>query len=332
MPLIWRGMGIIVPIIFFITAWIVSYWYDSGETTLGNSSYIGWTSLFAGIAVLLIGLVLMAGGSDEEGEEPGPKKKHDFFYLPVFVWGLLLGGLSLYMLVFAGKSASDDPAPSEPESTEVTAPAPTTRIVNFYNPTEEPLTYIVADETGGGLISRKEVAPMSSLSLELEQGTYLFSAFDQDKEKTLTLPATKTIAADETKYKMHQDDQGPFYQRILNPATVETDDYDEAWLVLDGTHNMLLLKVNQVCTGAVSEEDINGIDWSEEIQARYDARDLIEPLFRQYEKNKQIKVVEPGQKIPGSIAEDEVYFLLTLDPGDDNLNEDLAKAVIAARF
>jgi hypothetical protein len=329
MPLIWRGLGIVVPIIFFITAWIVSYWYDSGETTLGNSSYIGWTALFAGIVVLLIGLGLMGGSSDEED---GPRKKHDFFYLPVFAWGLLLGALSLYLLVFAGKPATEDATTSDSENSVVEEVIPTTRMVNFYNPTSEILTYIVADDVGDGLISREKVEPMSFKSLELKKGTYLFTAFNGAKETTLLLPPDKEIASDTTKYTMHKDDKGPFFQRILNPATKETDDYDAAWLVLNGTQDMLLLNVTAVCNESITKEDIFAINWEDEIQERYDARDLIEPLFKQFKKGMQIKVVEPGQKIPSKIAEDEVYYFLTSDPKTDLISGDLAKAVSDARF
>ncbi|MBU0487152.1 MAG: hypothetical protein KKA07_08805 [Bacteroidetes bacterium] len=45
MAFIWRGFGLIVPILFFVTAWIVSYLFDKGDTTLGNPDFIGWTAL-----------------------------------------------------------------------------------------------------------------------------------------------------------------------------------------------------------------------------------------------------------------------------------------------
>ena len=327
MPLIWRGLGIAVPIIFFITGWIVSFWFGEGETTLGNSSFIGWTAMYSGIVILLLGLAMLGAGGGEDGE---PKKKHDFFYLPIFVWGLLLGALSLYLLVFTGKAAT----PDEPvvENQEVVVPAPTTRMVNLYNPTDAILTYIVADENGEGLISRKKVEPNSFQKLELEKGTYLFSAYNEDKKTTLSLPATKEIAADEKKYKMHKDDEGSFYQRILNPMTKENDDYDGAWLILDGETQMIVAEISDVCNAEVTTEDVEGMDWEAAIFETFEGNDLAEPMFKQYKKDHLIKMIEPGDKIPSEKAENEVYYMLIPFDGQGEAADAVKRAVLEARF
>ena len=56
---------------------------------------------------------------------------------------------------------------------------------------------------GKGLISRGKVNPNTYKKYELKKGTYMFAAYDANKEKTLSMPATREIAADEKKYTKH---------------------------------------------------------------------------------------------------------------------------------
>ena len=88
--LIWKGFGIIVPIIFFITGWICSYFFE--DTRLGNFAYIGTIMLFSALPVGLIGL-----GMSQPDEDGTPAKQHSFFFLPVAWWGLIfiVGGVLL---------------------------------------------------------------------------------------------------------------------------------------------------------------------------------------------------------------------------------------------
>lgn len=324
-------MGIAVPIVFFITGLIVSWVSGDPDTRIGNPRFIGWTSLFSGIVIFLLGLALLGGGTDEQGN--AVKKKHDFFWIPVFVWGLLLGGLSVYLLAFKGKAS---PAETTTSTDSVATPpvvkekTPTTRVVNFFNPTQDTLTYIVADETGDGLIEKKKVAPHSYVSTELSKGDYLFSAF-KGKQATLSLPP-KELAGDASKYVLHEDKQGKFYQRILNPKTREDDDYDEAWLVLDGKTGFLLVNVSTACDPAVTQADVKGANWAGSIQEEHAGNDLVEPLYKKFLKDEFIKVVGPGQPLPTEIAENEVYYLLVPYTGKGDKNAAIIQAVLAARF
>jgi hypothetical protein len=333
--IIWRGLGILVPIVFVITGLLVSWISGDPDTRLGNPSFLGWTALFSGIVIFLLGLGL-AGGGDDKDEQGNPiKKKHDFFWIPVFVWGLVLGLSSIYFLGFAQKGdpastpvASNDSSQVSPPAAEVATPS--TRVVNFYNPTKDTLTYIVADEKGKGLIDKKKVAPNSYLSAELGKGDYLFSAY-KGKDATLNLPAEE-FAGDESKYVLLKDDKGSFYQRILNPGTPENDDYDEAWLVLDGKTQLLLVNVSTACDPEVTKADVQGAKWAGSIQEEYDPRDLVEPLYKKFLKDEFIKVVGPGQKLPTEIKENEVYYLLVPYAGKGDKNAAIVNAVVAARF
>ncbi|MBK9452211.1 MAG: hypothetical protein IPN95_22875 [Bacteroidetes bacterium] len=329
--LIWRGMGIAVPIIFFLTGLIVKWVSGDPDTRIGNPNFIGWTSLFSGIVILLLGLALLGSSEDENGNKV--KKKHDFFWIPVFVWGLLLGVLSIYLLVIKGKGASNEPTSVISYDSTATAPekVPTTRIVNFFNPTNDTLGFVIADDTKEGLIENGKVAPHSFEARELEKGTYMFVGFDTKGGNTLTLP-DREFAGDEKKYRMHEDEKGSFYQRIVNAATKQTDDYDEAWLSLDGKSHLLVVNVTTACDPEVTEAAVKSADWAGSIQEENDARDMMEPLFMQFLPDETIKVVAPGEKLPTEIAENEVIYLLVPYAGKGDKNAVIAKAVLAARF
>ncbi len=301
MIFIWRGIGFLVPVVFLLVGWIVSFWFDGSSTKILNADYLGWTSLFTAVLLLLLGL-MTHNKHKETGDSQVKHKRAHFFYIPILYWGVIFGVLSIYCLAFAGKESS-------PEAVETIIEEPVTRIVNFYNPGDDTLTYIVADETGEGLVSREKVYPGQYLSLELDMKSYLFSAYNQNRETTLLLP-DKEYANDTSKYLLLEDDKGQFYQRILYPATAAEDDYDEAWLVLDGKHNLILVDVTEWCSGKIKTEDIDSHEWTEDIYDIYDARDLIEPLNKKVFKGKTIRVLAPGEYLTEKLDENEQVYML----------------------
>jgi hypothetical protein len=332
MPLVWRGFGIVVPIIFVLTGLLVSWISGDPDTRIGNPSFLGWTSMISGILLFLLGLVTWGGTEQQDAQGNTVRKKHDFFYVPILIWGVLLGGLSVYLLVFAVKAQKPAETSSTGAADSLAAAGtekPATRTVNFYNPTQETLTALVGDEMGDGLIEKKEVAPGRIFSIELPEGDYLFSALHADDKTAFTFPAAAD-ADDRSKYVLHEDAKGKFYQRILNPSTPEKDDYDEAWVMMDGKTGFLLVNVTTACDAGVTEKAIRGADWSGAIQAEYSGDDLMEPLYKQFLKNEFIKVVGPGQALPDAAAANEVYYLLVPFGGKGDKNTVITNAVVAA--
>lgn len=324
-------MGIAVPIVFFITGLLVSWISGDDDARLGNPTFIGWTSLFSGIVILLLGLALLGGSEDENGNKV--RKKHDFFWIPVFVWGVVLLGLSIYLLVIKGKESTKETSTvssSDNTNTEK-AKLPTTRIVNFFNPTKDTLSFVIADDTKDGLIERDKVAPQSFVQRTLEKGTYLFVGFNSKKETTLALPDLE-FAGDKKKYRMHEDEKGTFYQRIVNPATKQADDYDEAWLSLDGKSNLLVVNVTTACAPEVTEGAVKNAEWEGSIQEEADARDMMEPLYMKFLPGETIRVVAPGEPLPTEVAANEVIYLLVPHVGKTGKNASIVKAVLEARF
>ena len=112
MVFIWRGFGIVVPIIFGLSAWITSYWFE--DPKLGNTPYIGWSMLWAGIVLILFALMSFGGDLDENGEPTGKKSYNDFFWIPIWVWCLGFIGGSIYLINKDGSdSSSHDYADNE---------------------------------------------------------------------------------------------------------------------------------------------------------------------------------------------------------------------------
>lgn len=96
MVFIWRGAGIMVPIVLFICCWICSYSFE--DTRLGNPDYMGWSMIWAGIPLFIIGgLVAASNLPDAETGEKPEKSYNDFFFIPIWIWGLFFLGFGIYL-------------------------------------------------------------------------------------------------------------------------------------------------------------------------------------------------------------------------------------------
>jgi hypothetical protein len=321
MLFVWRGIGLVVPIVFFIMGFIVKIFIE--DDRIGNPRFIGWTSFYSALVLLLVGLALF-GGNKEAEEEQRPKKKHDFFFIPVIVWAIILGGLSAWLLI----SGSSSPENRTDDTASTTAPETivSMRQINIFNSSSDTLTYIVLDETG--LVERKNLSPFTYKVIELPAGYYLFSAFDLNKETTFTLPNEK-YASDTTKYKMFKDEKGESYlQRAVYAPSNDSGVYDQAWLMIDGDHDLILLDVTSICNQDLSEARINATDWTKKVVQRYDGADMIE-LNLQPAKGGKVTFLNPGDPIPRTIEANEKVYSVTAVLRDVELSsEDYAKRLV----
>ncbi len=98
MVFIWRGIGIVVPIIIFIVGWFVSLFFE--DTRLGNGSFMGWVFFYSAIVFLIIGLLMLKIKKQKktEGTESWTLRKHDFFFIPILFWAPILLVLSLFLI------------------------------------------------------------------------------------------------------------------------------------------------------------------------------------------------------------------------------------------
>lgn len=334
--LVWRGAGIIVPILVFICAMCYTWISGDPDGTLGNINTWKWATLISSPLLLLIGLGLFAPSEDEQGNKV--RKKHDFFWIPVFVWGIILGGICIYTWFFAGKSEAK-PTPSEESNPVVDGNdvekenAVAKRVVHFYNPSDkDSMGYLASDNTETETNEEGMLAPLQSMSLELPSGnSYLFGGFNAQGNIVLSLPADKQDV-DTSLYVVVEGKEGNFYQRILRKATPEEDDNDDAWLVLDGKTKMLLVNVSTACADGVSKDAILKAKWSNSIQEEYEATDLIEPLYKMYQKDKMIRVFGPGDDLPTNAKESDLIYLLVPYRGEKDKNALIAKTIVAQRF
>lgn len=95
MLLIWKRWGIVVPLIWFVTLWIVQLIANGifGYGTYESYSIIKiLASLPAGFAVWIVGNLL-----NENIESSA--NKHAFFFIPAEYWGFIIPALTLVMTI-----------------------------------------------------------------------------------------------------------------------------------------------------------------------------------------------------------------------------------------
>jgi hypothetical protein len=103
MVFIWRGSGISVPIILFLCARITTHWFEGAEIVgkaLSNASFLACTFLWSGLITLLQALVIVGMRLADRtlGANP-PKTHHDFFWIPVWLWGVIFIVLSGWFFI-----------------------------------------------------------------------------------------------------------------------------------------------------------------------------------------------------------------------------------------
>lgn len=311
-----------VPVSLAASFLVVNQWYD--DHTLGNFPMVGWSFFFAAIACLLLTLATFRKKkTDAQGNTVG--RKHDFFFLPIIIWTLLFGGVSAYMLLVAGKSAPKKSEKLTYKNME-TMPRSDVRTIHFYNPTADSIQYIAANT--GGLVDRKWLAPGETAENKFAAGTYFFAAYDQKEAERLLIP-NKKYKADNTKYVVVTDAQGQVAHRKVNGGTTEMYDYDDAWVLLDGNYDLLLVNVTEVCNEKADETQIKEIDWTENIYGDYDGMDLVEPYIQPAINDKllpgYITLLQTGEALPRKPHVNEsVYVWIPYRAGNKPTPSDIA--------
>lgn len=318
MVFVWRGIGIIVPIIIFITAYIVSFWIK--DTTLGNSNFMGWTLFYSAIVCLLVGL--LAPGIGKRVAEDGtkvPAKKHDFFFIPMIFWGPLLGAISAWLLL-----SSPDKTDEKMVAEEASEVADTIRTLRFYNPGADTLYYVFSDESG--YFEKKKIAPFSSIEKKAPNESYLLACLTLTGEPMLALPSSKDY--DTSDYIQFKEGDAVINQRKIPKPTPDKNDYDVAWLLADSRFDMAVVDVTDLYTGTIKKEKVAEINWKEKLQATYQGNELIEPVFKPQGSYTSIYVASPNTALPVSLKEKQAaYVLFTFPAGKELTNEYIAEKI-----
>lgn len=264
MVFIWRGAGIIVPIFFFVAAWLTSYSFE--DTRFGNSSYLGWTMIWSGIASLVIGGLLAASNmkDPETGEKP-PKSYHDFMWIPVWIWGIVLIAGGIWFTSKGGDDNEESDISYEdviPDEVEYEGE----KTIHFYNPTEDTTLVVVKDEDGDVRMS-ENIPPLHTRYLPFQAGVYTVeSGNDLDEVEVLG-----SIDKDQIKY-------------------------DDMWYVVGGGLDLILIEVTETCNLDITRGDIREINWKEKIISRQSGKYFDVQINEN--DNSSATVKSPGVMLP----------------------------------
>ena len=302
--IVWRGAGILVPIVLLISGWLTSYWFE--DTRLGNPEYMAWTLLWSGIVVTIFGMGAWPLSKDPQTGKLRYIGNNDFLWIPMFVWGV-------GFLFFSIKSFNTEPNPvydysqyaSDVKSnknldkspTEVPFPmnekgiAKGERIIKFYNPTNETIEILMFDE--GGLYDEinGEVPALGVVYITVKEVTYILE-FEGKTRKTV----------------------------INASSTTENYDTDEMWFVLEDNTDLLLVDITETCYESLTKQDIVDIDWTKEIYERYDGQKSIEmnvkrnvPLY--------FDIRDPYYSLPITHTNLDQFFSIIPIPSDEEASD-----------
>ncbi|HTF05144.1 MAG TPA: hypothetical protein VK826_14045 [Bacteroidia bacterium] len=321
MVFVWRGFGLIVPIFFFICAWIVSLFYD--DTRLGNASFMGWSCFYASMALLLPGLGLWGGTEEEDGT----RKKHDFFFLPVAIWAVGLGILSAVVLFSRDDVPEENVVAGKADS--VKEEVLLSRTLNILNSSDDTLYCSISNEKG--MAKSIMVEPHIWEERTLDEGSYLFYCMDRNDEIVFRLP-NEEIVKQSGKCVSVKGKDGMYSQRIFGPPTESKSDYDDVWLVLDGSRDIMQIDVTELCTGTRTSAEVKKMDWKANLDTVYDGSDLIEPDLWPYKNGGKVTVLEPGDDLPKTIARGERVWLLISVPKDKEITSEYIGGRLAGAY
>ena len=302
MVFIWRGFGIVVPIIFFVSCWITSYWFE--DTRLLNSSYIGWSMLWAGAALILFALASFGETLDEDGQPTEKKAYNDFFWIPIWVWCLGFMGGSIYLINKIDSTSSSSNynyADSESESfIDNEEPEITERNLYLYNCAADSMAIKITD------------------TYDEDGAEYNFYVQNYDYEYVTVQPDRYTV-------KM-----GDYSQKInLKESDKRTDkDYDGAWLITCADVDFVVVDVTDICKPNVTNSELAEIDWEENVIERFNGDNLIEPNIKS-KLGGEVKVVAPNIYIPQERKKRQrIYSLVALDRDIEATQDVLLKKII----
>lgn len=298
MVFVYRGIGLIVPIIFVITGLILSFWFE--DTRLGNPDFVGWTSFYTAIVCLLPGIATF-GGKDKDGN-PIPRNRHHFFFIPVLFWSLIFGGLSAWLLVSPGKKTEDS-------AKEIQAVIDTVPTINFYNPTKDTLLYVISDEHG--LFEKEKLEPYTVYRRKVKVQSYLLAGLNTKGESTLALPSAEKY--DKSLYLSIKEGDSEINQRIIHKLSGTAGSYEENWMLLDGNYDLILVDITGIYKGTIQKDRIGATDWMQKVISRHSGKELVELKLMPATAGGSVYVSSPYTYLPVSNPEGRsVYMVLTL--------------------
>lgn len=315
MVIIYRGLGVLVPIVLFICGWIVSFWYK--DTRIGNPDFMGWTLFYTSIVCLLLGLGTFSTAAEQEdsGQRSAKKRPH-FFFIPIIFWAPIFGGISAFLLLSSGKKAEDKIT----EQTEVS----TVPVIHFYNPTADTLDYLIY--TKDGLSEQETLEPFTTAKVEAPGKSYVLGALNRSGEATMTLPYYEDY--DAKLYERVKEGDKSVDQRLIRPLSKQPNDYEDNWMLLDGSYDLIVVDVTELYEGTIKKEKVAKIDWMKKIKSRHAGSELIELNIAPPSASGSVYVSDPYTYLPFSNEKDRsVYMILTFENKAEVTNDFIKESV-----
>jgi hypothetical protein len=113
---------------------------------------------------------------------------------------------------------------------------------------------------------------------------------------------------------------GSPYEIELGAITNEA--YSEAWMILCGGVDFVLVDVTNICKADMSEKDVTAVDWMNNVVKRYSGDDLIEPEVAS-DNNGEIKIVAPNVYIPQELGNNQSVYVLIPVETDVEITDEL---------
>ncbi len=229
----------------------------------------------------------------EPGEIMPDKRRHDFFWIPVWIWGIIMICLGTYMT--SGSEVE--------EETEIAADIPEIiyegeRKVEFFNPTDDTV-HVSVKNMSQETVMNDSIPPLYMRWKVLDAGEY---------QVTHSLGSEKII--------------------VHGSETKENEAYDDGWYVVGGEHDLILLYVNDATRGDIVRSDIRKINWIEKVMKRYKGSSYVIPTLKPKD-NYFYSVYGPGINLPLEVLENEkIYSLISIPSGAKMTEEFLDSCVI----
>ncbi len=328
MIFIWRGIGLIVPILLVVIGYIVSLFYE--DKTLGNTNLLGWAFFYSSIIFILVGLAIVLPSEDEKSKT-GKKLnlwKHSFFYIPVLFWGMIFLILCIYLLLIYNPNPVNT-FDSEMFNNQKTDAESTT--IHFYNPSGDSIRYSIVDVNG-----EEEIAELASYASEVISSTgekdecYLFGGRTLDGEFRMFIQPKDEKNYDKNKYRLIKEDGDNIYMRRVKKPTIETNDVDDVWILVDSEYKLALIDVTNIYSnGKLKRDLINKVNWSEKINQKYAGDDIIEVDLVHPQEDGTIEVISPNTAFTEEInTKTKIYFLLDYLSDEDLNNKFIAEEIV----
>jgi len=325
MVFIWKGIGILVPIVIVGIGYLSSLFYE--DRRLGNTDLMGWALLWSSIVLILVG-VPISTKSKREGTK-SDLWQHTFFFIPILFWGILSLILSVYFLLIYSPNKSNIPLTSG-ELAEYEAMEENGTTVHFYNPTSDSLYYYFSDQYGTDeKVKLADYENDYQIASGKEDQAGLIGAMTFDGETRLFIIAEDPKNFDKNRFIPVMENGKEILLRKIPLPTKETNDCDDIWVLLDREFSLALIDISSLyINGKFDQNQVKKTNWTSKIVEKHSGNDIIKLNVKHPGKNGTVEVINPNSPIPMEMyTSTKIYFLAEFWEEEELSNEYLSSEI-----